>query len=307
VLRNAYDFKSTKKYLGPREWSLSSKWVFREFNELPHLFEKRLAPSYQAADDYLKLFGQNEIVAALGKILVFISGSLGAVLFVLAAINDAILLHVKIADWNLVWYAGVVGVAYSAGQAMIPHERNHNIRNQIAESNDALSNIVQHTHYIEDTWKNRGSDANTYAAIKSMFKYKLQLFATEVASVVLAPYILCFKWAQSSESICEYIFSIKADLAAGPGAGGGGEVCGFATFDFDKYHDEGGTFRTNETEQVGTAASLAESIMRTGNAEATARDLPIPTTRYGKTENSFFSFKVRYTWVDLTYTAQSAH
>ena len=101
VLRNAYDFKSTQQYLGPREWTLSSKWMFREFNEYPHLFEKRLVPSYAVADDYLKLFGPNEFVAAAGRIVVFVAGSLGAVLFVFAAINDAILLHVKIADWNL--------------------------------------------------------------------------------------------------------------------------------------------------------------------------------------------------------------
>ena len=39
---NVYDWQSTKEYLGPREWSDVAQWKFREFNELPYLFEKRL-------------------------------------------------------------------------------------------------------------------------------------------------------------------------------------------------------------------------------------------------------------------------
>lgn len=41
-MANVYDWQSTKEYLGPREWSVVAQWKFREFNELPHLFERRL-------------------------------------------------------------------------------------------------------------------------------------------------------------------------------------------------------------------------------------------------------------------------
>ena len=39
---NVYEWQSTKEYLGPREWGEVAKWKFWEFNELPHLFERRL-------------------------------------------------------------------------------------------------------------------------------------------------------------------------------------------------------------------------------------------------------------------------
>ena len=39
---NVYEWQSTKEYLGPREWGEVAKWRFWEFNELPHLFERRL-------------------------------------------------------------------------------------------------------------------------------------------------------------------------------------------------------------------------------------------------------------------------
>jgi autophagy-related protein 9 len=291
-LQNAYDWKSTKKYLGPREWSLSSKWLFREFNELQHHFESRLYPSYEAAESYLALFGQSEIVAACGRILVFIGGSLGAVLFVFAAINDAILLHVRIADWNLLWYAGVVGVLYSVGKAMIPSEetRPRRIRNLYAETDAALTSIANHTHYYTPHWKGRAHDEATYKTIKSIYQYKAQLFLMEVASLLLAPYILCVSLAQNAESICEFIFLTKTDIA------GAGDVCGYAAFDFDKFEDEAWEGRTMAMPaNVETqSCSLSESVLRTRNLEEARRLIPVPKTCLGKMEKSFFSFKASH-------------
>ena len=37
-----------------------------------------------------------------------------------AAMNDAILLHVKIGNWNLLWYAGIAGITYSIGKSLEP-------------------------------------------------------------------------------------------------------------------------------------------------------------------------------------------
>jgi len=287
-LQNVYDWKSTKNYLGPRDWSLQAKWTFREFNELPHLFERRLGPSYNAAESYLKLFGSNEIIAALGRMLVFIGGSLGAVLFGFAAMNDAILLHVKIADWNLLWYAGVSGVIYSAGKSMIPtaEAMPKSARNLFAEIDDALEKVAEHTHFYPDTWRGRGWDQATHKAFSDMFSVKAKLFATEVISLILAPYILCVSLARCAEPICEFVLATRAEV---PGAG---EVCGFATFEFDKFSDERWDGRTMG-DTTTMAGSLAESIMQTGNVDEATRQFPKPKARYGKMEKSFFNFKVR--------------
>jgi autophagy-related protein 9 len=226
ALQNAYDYKSTKQYLGPREWSPVAKWTFREFNELPHIFERRLAPSYQAAEDYLKLFTQSEIVTTVGRILVFCGGSCGAVLFVFAAMNDAILLHVKIADWNLLWYAGMVGIVYSIGKALLPNgnagQPRRYVRNMYAEMDAALHQVATHTHYYPQVWRARGWDkSSTHKCFSAMFQYKAQLFVHQVMSAILAPYILCVSLPQCSEAICEFVLAVKTELPAEAG-----EVCG---------------------------------------------------------------------------------
>ena len=55
-----------------------------------------------------------------------VGGSLGAVLLVFAALNNAFLIRFKIGDWNLiVWYVGVLGIIYSTGKAMLPDPKIH--------------------------------------------------------------------------------------------------------------------------------------------------------------------------------------
>jgi autophagy-related protein 9 len=314
-LQNAYDWKSTKQYLGPREWSISAKWTFREFNELPHLFERRLAPSYDAAETYVDLFGSNEYVAALGRIFVFVGGSMGAILLAFAAMNDAIVLHVKIADWNLLWYGGMFGVLYSTGKAMIPKAtaQPKSARNLYAEMDAALAVVATHTHYYPETWVGRGWDHPTYTALSSMFQYKVRLFLTEVISIVVAPYILCVSLPRCAEPICEFVLSCRAEL---PGAG---EVCGYATFDFDTFQDERTTVwgngpaattstNTNNNMSEPMNGSLSESITLTGNVEESTRQFPKPRARYGKMKKSCVTFQVRYYfYLFVTLPHQCSH
>lgn len=305
-LQNVYDWKSTKQYLGPREWSNSAKWIFREFNELPHLFERRLLKSYEPAETYINLFGSNEIIAAFGRILTFIGGSIGLVILLFATMNDAIVLHVKIGDWNLLWYAGIAGAIYSTGKAMIPtiNAQPKSTRNLYNEMNEALIEVSNHTHYFPSIWKGRGWHPLTHAKFSSMFQYKAKLFANEIISLILSPYILYVSLANCSEVICEFVLAIRSNI---PGAG---DVCGYATFDFNKFNDEsyfddndndndGGHNHNNNnnssSSQMRTdplAVSLAESIYQTGNVDEAVRRFPTPTTRYGKMKNSYMSFKV---------------
>jgi hypothetical protein len=87
------------------------------------------------------------------------------------------------------------------------------------------------------------------------------------------------------------VFSVKEEIV------GAGEVCGFATFNFDKYSDEAWEGMTMGTTAMPSdpapRISLSESILRTGNVERAAAYVRQPRTRHGKMEKSFFSFKVR--------------
>jgi autophagy-related protein 9 len=298
-MQNLYDWKSTKQYMGPKEWSLNAKWSLREFNELPHFLERRLEPSYEATENYLKLFTQSEIVTTIGRILALVGGSLGAILLVFAAINDAILLHVKIGDWNLLWYVGMLGLMYSTGKAMLPDPKIHPryTRNLFAEIDNCLAQVAVHTHYYPDIWRGRGWEMSVYKQVSAMFMYKAKMFFLEVVSVVLAPILLCVSLPRCAENICEFVMTAKAEVS------GAGEVCGYATFDFDKFGDE--TWEGRTMGKVDLAGSVSASVHEMHDVEAAIRLHPTPKAFMGKMEKSFFSFKASHPSWKSTVSGQT--
>ncbi len=280
-MQNIYDFRSSQQYLGPREWSHVAKWTFREFNELPHIFERRLGPSYEAAEDYLNLFAPSSLLNLVGRVLVFLSGSLGAVCIALAAMNDAILLHVRLGNRNLLWYVGIIGVAYSVGKGMLPKisVADRYRRNLFAEMDAALEKVSHHTHYYPEYWKKRGWDDLIKASFLHFFQYKVQLFALEVASIIVAPLVLCISLPNCAVGICSFVQDIKMEVL------GTGDHCGYATFDFDLFEDESweGQQINGDTNQNSTRAGISAQF------HAAQR----PKAKHGKMEKSFFNFKVR--------------
>ena len=294
LLRNVYFFKTEKQYMGNKQWSTVAMWTFREFNELPHVLERRLEPSYEASENYLKLFGQSEYLAALGKLLTFVGGAVGGVLVVLGVLNDAILLHVQLWGRNLLWYAGIAAGIYSIGRSLVPtKEAQPSVtRNLFADMDAALQSLSTHTHYYPEHWKGRGWDQKVHSQFSMLFDSKVKSFLWELISLVLAPYILIVKLSASAPAMCEFCTTIKAKV---PGAG---EVCGYSTFDFDTFKDEAWEGRTlGESVVVETSEphqSLLESFMRTGNLEEAARTHPKPRARDGKMEKSFFGFKAAH-------------
>eukprot|EP00814_Leptocylindrus_danicus_P022481 CAMPEP_0116009500 /NCGR_PEP_ID=MMETSP0321-20121206/3467_1 /TAXON_ID=163516 /ORGANISM="Leptocylindrus danicus var. danicus, Strain B650" /LENGTH=478 /DNA_ID=CAMNT_0003478469 /DNA_START=899 /DNA_END=2335 /DNA_ORIENTATION=- len=277
--------------MGPRQWSQIARWTFREFNELPHTFERRLAPSYEAADSYLSLFTQNSIITSIGRVIVYISGSLLASLFLLAAIDDSILLHVKVGKWNLLWYVGMLGIAFSVGKSLLPNAEIHKPqfhKNYFADMNSALHRVASHTHHFPDTWKNRAWKRQTHQEFTSMFLYKSQLFIIEVLSVIFAPLVLCVSLPKSASRICSFVRQIKIDQ---PGMG---EICGYSTFDFDMFTDEnwegkGELKSSNGDNDFRSSESIHSGISFFHNSR--------PKARQGKMEKSFFGFKAAHpTW-----------
>jgi len=283
-MSNVYDWQSTKEYLGPREWSSMARWTFREFNELPHSFERRMEPSYKSAAAYLDMFGRpSPFKVAVGRLLVFVSGSLGTLLLAFAAMNDAILLHVKIGQWNLLWYAGVLGVCFSVGKGMIPKSTSphfgHARRNLIDDMNVELEKLATHTHYLPDSWRGKGWHDKTKTAFAPMFQFKANHFAMEILSIMAAPLILCVSLPRCAEKLCRFVRDSRVEV---PGVG---DMVGYSTFDFDSFEDENwrGKGLLDQSSKISIRGS--GEGMRVNDR---------PKSRHGKMQKSFFNFKGVY-------------
>lgn len=230
------------------------------------------------------MFGRpSPFKVALGRLIAFVSGSLGTLLLVFAAMNDAILLHVKIGQWNLLWYAGVLGVCFSVGKGMIPKATSphfgHARRNLIDDMNLELEKLATHTHYLPDAWRGKGWHDNTKKQFSPMFQFKANHFFMEVLSIIVAPLILCVSLPRCADKLCRFVRDSKVEV---PGVG---DMVGYSTFDFDSFEDENwrGKGDLDQSSKI-TIRGSGEGI----------RVNDRPKSRHGKMEKSFFNFKGVY-------------
>ncbi|KAG8704716.1 autophagy protein atg9 [Ceratobasidium sp. 394] len=89
------EYHKNPSSLGTRQYTPFAKWTFREYNELPHIFARRLDNSYPAAIEYIDQFPK-EHVTIVARFVSFIAGSFAAVLILASVLDSDIFLHFEI-------------------------------------------------------------------------------------------------------------------------------------------------------------------------------------------------------------------
>ncbi len=198
-LQNAQHFHSTRAYLGPRQWSPLALWKFREFNELPHVFESRINSSYSFAVDYIALFhDQNSAIVA--RCVAFIAGSFVATLLLVSFLSDSVLLHGTLLDHNLLWWLGIFSGLYAAARAMIPDDK------KLAGSpEETMEKISAHTHHFPPHWRSHCHAPIVKEEFLDLFPFKIHVFGMEILSIILTPVVLCFSLPQCANHIIDFV------------------------------------------------------------------------------------------------------
>ena len=54
------EYHKNPSSIGSRQFTQLARWKFREFNELPHLFQQRINRAYPVADTYVNQFPKED-------------------------------------------------------------------------------------------------------------------------------------------------------------------------------------------------------------------------------------------------------
>ncbi|KAK7268282.1 hypothetical protein RIF29_20978 [Crotalaria pallida] len=220
-LRHAEQFYNHPSTASSRRWSNLSRWIFREFNEVDHLFKHRINSSVLHASDYLKQF-PSPIISIIAKFISFVSGGFAAVLIIIAFLEES-LLEGHIFGRNLLWYAAVFGTITAISRAAITDEL------LVLDPEGAMSMVVQHTHYMPKRWRGKESTENVRIEFETLFQYTGMMLLEEMASIFLTPYLLLFVVPKRVDDILQFIADFTMNVE------GVGHVCSFSTFDFQEH------------------------------------------------------------------------
>lgn len=206
--------------IGTRRYNPLAEWKLREYNELPHQFERRLTLSYIPASKYLDQFPK-EKTALISKFVSFIAGSFAAVLGIATLIDPELFLMFEIsANRTVLFYIGVFGSILAVSRSLIPEET------LVFDPEISLRYVAEFTHYLPPEWEGKLHTEQVKTEFSLMYEMRLIILLKELASIFLAPFILYYSLTQSCDDIVDFIrdHSVHVD--------GLGYVCTFAMFDF---------------------------------------------------------------------------
>ncbi|KAF2007876.1 APG9-domain-containing protein [Amniculicola lignicola CBS 123094] len=223
----SYLFKYFTEYhkdpsqLNTRDFTPFAQWKFREFNELPHLFAQRRNMAYPYANLYLAQFPKDK-TEQISAFVAFIAGALTFALGIVTLFDPELFLSFEITPGKTaLFWLGALTTVYRIARGSSPQE------DQVADPAYYLTHVNYHTHYEPASWGDRLHTDEIRAEFAQLYQPKILIFAEEVLSMIITPFLLMFRLPQCSERIVDFFreFSIHVD--------GLGVVCSYSTFPFN--------------------------------------------------------------------------
>ena len=216
------EYQRNPSQIGSRQYTPLAEWKFRGFNELWHLFERRVNMSYPFASRYLDQFPKDKTIQ-VSKFVAFITGALASVLALASVIDPESFLAFEITrDRTVLFYLGIFGTVWAVARGLVPEE------NLVFDPEYTITNVTEYTHYLPNHWRGRLHTNEVRAEFAMLYQMKVVIFLEELLSILFTPLILWISLPKCSDRLVDFFreFTIHVD--------GLGYVCSFAVFDFKK-------------------------------------------------------------------------
>ncbi|SCU99277.1 LAFA_0G23046g1_1 [Lachancea sp. 'fantastica'] len=244
------EYKTSPSALSSRQYTPIAEWRFREYNELYHLFQKRLGLSVELANEYIDQFPK-EKTNLIMKFVAFVSGSFVAVLGIMTVFDPENFLNFELThDRSVLFYISVFGTLWAVCRSSVSNEY------KVFDPEVTLKEVVGYLHFNPKDWEGRYHTEEVKQEFCKLFNLRVVLLLRELASLIMTPFILWFSLPKSSGKIVDFIRDVSVYVD------GLGYVCKYATFEVQK-HRHGSikksiSHATEDTRQTGTAFRAAK-------------------------------------------------
>lgn len=262
------EYQKDPAQIGSRQYSTYAQWKFREFNELQHLFERRLKMSYPFALRYINQFPKDKTVQ-VARFVTLISGAIVSVLGLATILDQENFLSFEITHGRTtIFYLGVFGSIWAVARGLLPDD------NMVHDSSYSMEEVVEFTHYLPSHWVGRLHTVEVKTEFSSLYQTQIVVLLEEALSIVFTPFVLWLALPQCSDRVIDFFreFTVHVD--------GLGYVCSFAEFNLKKPGQIG------NGDNAGTRAATADHAAAALEDYYGARD--------NKLEQSYWNFMNDY-------------
>ena len=284
VLRHAEELHTKKSLSSSRQWSLLSQWRLREYNELPHFFQRRLSLASLHALAYIEQFPA-VLTSLFASAIAYCAAAVVGVLLLLGASGGVMAAYVL--DRSLWWWLAVFSALLAISRSFI--HTPPSVSTTPTSPALTFASLVSYTHYHPRQWRGREHTAAVMRDVAAMYASRLTLFAHELLALLACPVVLLLVLSQRErcEEIVRYVQRVSVEVK------GVGVVCQMARFelaadiqeeaDADK---EAEVDSSNRKQKTDAAQARRDKEKKTRKAVQRGRE--------GKMEKSFLSFVINH-------------
>ncbi|OAL24265.1 hypothetical protein AYO20_10692 [Fonsecaea nubica] len=277
--QNFNDYQKNPAQIGMREYTPFAQWKFREFNELHHLFRRRINMSYPFADRYINQFPKDKTVQ-IARFVSLISGAVVSVLGLATILDQDNFLNFEVTPGRTtIFYIGIFGSIWAVARGLLPDD------NMVYDTAFSIGEVIQFTHYEPQHWAGRLHTVEVKEEFSQLYQMKLVIFLEEVLSIFFTPFVLWLSLPKCSERIIDFFreFTVHVD--------GIGYVCTFAEFRFMNQAMRPAPKERSGGSEAGTGGA-ATGVANT-NANTNLRD-DYFASKDNKLEHSYWGFMNDY-------------
>lgn len=275
--------RNARDTLGTRTWSNEALFALRCYNEMPHLFRRRLARAYAPATRYAANF-RSSSVTILARFVVYCTAALMFALLVFGVVHDDdALTRIDIAlGRSGLWWLGVLGAGTAFVRSLLPDE------NAVFEPRRHLREVAEHTFYMPRLWIGR---EHTSGVRRNFFRHFAQRWSEvmrEMLGVLFTPYLLWSVLPRRAEALLRFIVDNTIEEPRL------GHICRFAALRVDLDGDPmyGGRYATQHSVPIDPDSVRwlePPDVESQRNAIAVCR-----ASQHGKLETSLIDFCAQY-------------
>lgn len=198
IIQYGEKFYNTPSLITSRTWTRTSKWQFRFYNELPHIFEYRMELASKEMKNYFTQFN-NRILEIVSRFIVFVISSIFLFLIFIVFINENNLTNKGFFGFQpLLWYITICAT-------ILAIFRNFTKSNIMTHPEESLEKANEYLKLISENNIKSANLPQVRNKMATYYKYHIFCLIREVLSITLTPFYYMPKLYNNSNDICEFI------------------------------------------------------------------------------------------------------
>lgn len=198
IIEYGEEFYNSPKLIASRRWTKISKWRFRFYNELPHVFNNRMSHASIEMKKYFEQFN-HRILEIVSRLIVFIISSIFLLLVFIVFINENNLNNIGIFGFQpILWHITICATTLAIF-------RNFTKSNIMTHPKESLEKANQHLYMIAESNIKCANTVKIKNKMATYYQYQIICLIKEIFSIIITPLYYMPILYEHSDKICDFI------------------------------------------------------------------------------------------------------